>query len=62
MIRTLLLVGVAAAAMSMVRMCRSEIARERARREAWHKDHETTRWEGEGGNPVEPSFRGASAT
>ncbi|MEP7205477.1 MAG: hypothetical protein ABI920_00950 [Casimicrobiaceae bacterium] len=60
MMKGLLLVGVAAAAMSLVRFCRSEIAQERARREARHEEHNATRWEGEGGQ-IDPAYRSATA-
>ncbi|MEO5702132.1 MAG: hypothetical protein ABIS17_06785 [Casimicrobiaceae bacterium] len=59
MIKGLWLVGVAAAVMSVVRFCRNEIAQERVRREARHEHHDATRWEGEGGNAVEPTYRSA---
>ncbi|MDQ6620096.1 MAG: hypothetical protein M3Z31_10435 [Pseudomonadota bacterium] len=54
MIKGLLTIGLGVAAIGLVRFFASAIAEERGRRHALHHHHETTRWEGEGGNLVVP--------
>jgi hypothetical protein len=60
MLKGLLTVALGAAAIGLARFVASAIAEERERRSALHVEHETTRWEGEGGNVV-PSSSAASA-
>lgn len=52
MLRGLVTLGLGAAAVGIVRFAVGAIAEERERRSALHEEHETTRWEGEGGNVV----------
>ena len=54
MVKGLLMLGVGAAAVGLARFCSTAIREERQRRNGLHESHETTRWEGEGGNPVMP--------
>jgi hypothetical protein len=52
MIKGILTLGLGVAAVGLARFFVTAIAEERKRRDALHQDHETTRWEGEGGNVV----------
>ena len=54
MLKGLMTLGLGMAAVGLVRFAVSAINEERQRRSALHEDHETTRWEGEGGNLVSP--------
>ncbi len=54
MVKGLLMLGMGAAAIGAARFFSTAIREERQRRDGRRHSHETTRWEGEGGNPVMP--------
>ena len=54
MIKGIIMLGAGLAAVSLARFCSQAIAEERRRRDALRQEHDTTRWEGEGGNALAP--------
>ncbi len=59
MLRAVLMLGLGIAAVSAARFARDAIADERGRRRVKREAHETTRWEGEGGNIAAPATAAA---
>jgi hypothetical protein len=55
MFKGILMLGIGVAAVGIARFACTAIADERHRRRATRDSHETTRWEGEGGNVATPA-------
>lgn len=62
MIKGVLILGAGAAAVGVARFVKAAIQNERQRRRSVHTTHETTRWEGEGGNVTSPGTASAEGT
>lgn len=58
MLKAILMLGLGVAAVGVARFARDAITEERGRRRSHREAHETTRWEGEGGNVVVPAGAG----
>ena len=58
MIKGVLILGVGVAAVGVARFVKAAIEDERQRRHGMRTTHETTRWEGEGGNVMSPATAG----
>lgn len=58
MIKGVLILGAGVAAVGVACFAKAAIENERQRRHGMRTTHETTRWEGEGGNLVSPATAG----